>query len=159
MTIFFSPEIVTYAETTSIDLGVLLSVHLYEQNQHQQTLLPILNPDQPHAPLTDAGVARSRSAHTSYDIQLCISVSCLLRGVARSRSALTSFTALLRINSPPFTSPTPLVHAPVVLGLFLYLLIVNKLLLLSHSGARAPRGGVTRQGVVLTDLQSLRDCQ
>jgi hypothetical protein len=25
--------------------------------------------------------------------------------------------------------------------------------------ARAPRGGVTRQGVVLTDLQSLRDCQ
>jgi hypothetical protein len=27
------------------------------------------------------------------------------------------------------------------------------------SGARAPRGGVTRPGVVLTDLQSLRDCQ
>ena len=26
-------------------------------------------------------------------------------------------------------------------------------------GARAPRGGVTRQGVVLTDLQSLLDCQ
>jgi hypothetical protein len=24
---------------------------------------------------------------------------------------------------------------------------------------RAPRGGVTRQGVVLTDLQSLCDCQ
>jgi hypothetical protein len=28
-----------------------------------------------------------------------------------------------------------------------------------HAGARAPRGGVTRQGVVLTDLQSLLDCQ
>jgi hypothetical protein len=30
----------------------------------------------------------------------------------------------------------------------------------SYAGARAPlRGGVTRQGVVLTDLQSLHDCQ
>ena len=29
----------------------------------------------------------------------------------------------------------------------------------SYAGARAPRGGVTRQGVVLTDLQSLLDCQ
>ena len=28
-----------------------------------------------------------------------------------------------------------------------------------NDGARAPRGGVARQGVVLTDLQSLRDCQ
>ena len=28
-----------------------------------------------------------------------------------------------------------------------------------NAGARAPRGGVTRQGVVLTDLQSLLDCQ
>jgi len=28
-----------------------------------------------------------------------------------------------------------------------------------NAGARAPRGGVTRQGVQLTDLQSLRDCQ
>jgi hypothetical protein len=28
-----------------------------------------------------------------------------------------------------------------------------------NAEARAPRGGVTRQGVVLTDLQSLRDCQ
>jgi hypothetical protein len=28
-----------------------------------------------------------------------------------------------------------------------------------YAGARAPRGGVTRQGVVLTDLQSLLDCQ
>ena len=28
-----------------------------------------------------------------------------------------------------------------------------------NAGARAPRGGVTRQGVVLTDLQSLCDCQ
>jgi hypothetical protein len=28
-----------------------------------------------------------------------------------------------------------------------------------NAGARAPRGGVTRQGVVLTDLKSLRDCQ
>ena len=28
-----------------------------------------------------------------------------------------------------------------------------------HSPSRAPRGGVTRQGVVLTDLQSLRDCE
>ena len=28
-----------------------------------------------------------------------------------------------------------------------------------NAGARAPRGGVTRQGVVLTDLQSLGDCQ
>jgi hypothetical protein len=28
-----------------------------------------------------------------------------------------------------------------------------------NTGARAPRGGVTRQGVVLTDLQSLCDCQ
>jgi hypothetical protein len=28
-----------------------------------------------------------------------------------------------------------------------------------NAGARAPRGGVTRQGVVLTDFQSLRDCQ
>ena len=27
------------------------------------------------------------------------------------------------------------------------------------AGARAPRGGVTRQGVVLTDLMSLLDCQ
>ena len=38
--------------------------------------------------------------------------------------------------------------------------IVNKTsLTLSHSaGARSPRGGVTRQGVVLTDLQSLLDC-
>jgi hypothetical protein len=30
---------------------------------------------------------------------------------------------------------------------------------LSHAGPRAPRGGVTRQGVLLTDLQSLLDCQ
>ena len=29
----------------------------------------------------------------------------------------------------------------------------------TNTGARAPRGGVTRQGVVLTDLQSLLDCQ
>ena len=29
----------------------------------------------------------------------------------------------------------------------------------SCAGARAPRGAVTRQGVVLTDLQSLLDCQ
>ena len=29
----------------------------------------------------------------------------------------------------------------------------------SMLGARAPRGGVTRQGVVLTDLQLLCDCQ
>jgi hypothetical protein len=29
----------------------------------------------------------------------------------------------------------------------------------SYAGARAHRGGVTRQGVVLTDLQSLLDCQ
>jgi hypothetical protein len=29
----------------------------------------------------------------------------------------------------------------------------------SYAGARAPRGGVTRQGVVLSDLQSLLDCQ
>ncbi len=29
----------------------------------------------------------------------------------------------------------------------------------TYAGARAPRGGVTRQGVVLTDLQSLLDCQ
>jgi hypothetical protein len=29
----------------------------------------------------------------------------------------------------------------------------------SYAGALAPRGGVTRQGVVLTDLQSLLDCQ
>jgi hypothetical protein len=28
-----------------------------------------------------------------------------------------------------------------------------------NAGARAPRGGVTRQGVVLTDLQSLLDCR
>jgi hypothetical protein len=28
-----------------------------------------------------------------------------------------------------------------------------------YARARAPRGGVTRQGVVLTDLQSLLDCQ
>jgi hypothetical protein len=28
-----------------------------------------------------------------------------------------------------------------------------------NAGAHAPWGGVTRQGVVLTDLQSLRDCQ
>jgi hypothetical protein len=28
-----------------------------------------------------------------------------------------------------------------------------------NAGNRAPRGGVTRQGVVLTDLQSLLDCQ
>ena len=28
-----------------------------------------------------------------------------------------------------------------------------------NAGARAPRGGVTRQDVVLTDLQSLCDCQ
>jgi hypothetical protein len=28
-----------------------------------------------------------------------------------------------------------------------------------YAGARAPRGGVTRQRVVLTDLQSLVDCQ
>ena len=28
-----------------------------------------------------------------------------------------------------------------------------------NAGARAPRGGVTRQGVVLTDLPSLCDCQ
>jgi hypothetical protein len=28
-----------------------------------------------------------------------------------------------------------------------------------NAGARAPRGGVTRQGAVLTDLQSLCDCQ
>ena len=28
-----------------------------------------------------------------------------------------------------------------------------------NAGARAPRGGVPRQGVVLTDLQSLSDCQ
>ena len=45
-------------------------------------------------------------------------------------------------------------------------LIVNKLLSLSlslslavNAGARAPRGGVTRQGVVLTDLKSFFDCQ
>ena len=30
---------------------------------------------------------------------------------------------------------------------------------LSYAGARAPSGGVTRQGVVLTDLESLLDCQ
>jgi hypothetical protein len=48
---------------------------------------------------------------------------------------------------------------------FSHLFIVNKLLSLSlslsavNAGARAPRGGVTRQGVVLTDLQLLRDCQ
>jgi len=29
----------------------------------------------------------------------------------------------------------------------------------SYAGPRAPRGGVTRQGVVLIDLQSLVDCQ
>ncbi len=28
-----------------------------------------------------------------------------------------------------------------------------------NTGARAPRGGVNRQGVVLTDLQSLCHCQ
>ena len=28
-----------------------------------------------------------------------------------------------------------------------------------NAGARAPSGGVTRQGAVLTDLQSLCDCQ
>jgi hypothetical protein len=32
-------------------------------------------------------------------------------------------------------------------------------LLAVNAGARAPRGGVTRQGVVLTDLRSLCDCQ
>jgi hypothetical protein len=30
---------------------------------------------------------------------------------------------------------------------------------LSYAGPRVPRGGVTRQGVVLTELQSLLDCQ
>jgi len=30
---------------------------------------------------------------------------------------------------------------------------------LAYAGARAPRGGVIRQGVVLTDLLSLLDCQ
>jgi len=30
---------------------------------------------------------------------------------------------------------------------------------LPYAGARAPRGGVTRQGVVLTHLPSLLDCQ
>ena len=30
---------------------------------------------------------------------------------------------------------------------------------LSASLSHAPRGGVTRQGVVLTDLESLLDCQ
>ena len=29
----------------------------------------------------------------------------------------------------------------------------------SYAGARAPRGGVTRPGVVLTDLESPLDCQ
>ena len=29
----------------------------------------------------------------------------------------------------------------------------------SYAGARAPGGGVTRQGVVLADIQSLLDCQ
>jgi hypothetical protein len=59
-------------------------------------------------------------------------------------------------------------------SLFLFL-IVNKLFSLSlgphgqmesggrvlavNAGARAPRGGVTRHGVVRTDLQSLCDCQ
>ncbi len=33
------------------------------------------------------------------------------------------------------------------------------LMLTLNAGALAPRGGVTRQGVVLTDLQSLLDCQ
>jgi hypothetical protein len=28
-----------------------------------------------------------------------------------------------------------------------------------NAGARVPRGGVTRQGVVLTDFQSFLDCQ
>jgi hypothetical protein len=41
--------------------------------------------------------------------------------------------------------------------------IIKKSLSLSHclsyAGARAPSGGVTRQGVVLTDLESLLDCQ
>ena len=48
---------------------------------------------------------------------------------------------------------------------FSHLLMVNKLLSLcvsvaaSYAGARAPRSSVTRQGVVLTDFQSLLDCQ
>jgi len=37
--------------------------------------------------------------------------------------------------------------------------IVLAAVLPSYAGARAPRGGVTRQGVVLADLQSLLDCQ
>ena len=49
--------------------------------------------------------------------------------------------------------PLPL-HVPLPLLLLLLLL-----LLLPRRGARAPRGGVTRQGVVLTDFQSLLDCQ
>jgi hypothetical protein len=47
-----------------------------------------------------------------------------------------------------------------------HFLIVNKTslslggrVLAVNAGARVPRGGVTRQGVVLTDLQSLCDCQ
>jgi hypothetical protein len=35
----------------------------------------------------------------------------------------------------------------------------GRVLAVVNAGARAPRGGVTRQDVVLTDLQSLRDCQ
>jgi hypothetical protein len=33
------------------------------------------------------------------------------------------------------------------------------IVLVAHAGVRAPRTGVTRQGVVLTDLKSLLDCQ
>jgi len=49
------------------------------------------------------------------------------------------------------------------LSTFSHFLIVNKtslsLFLSPYAGARAPRGGVTRQSVVLTDLQPLLDSQ
>ena len=59
----------------------------------------------------------------------------------------------------PFSlSPSP----SLFLSLFFTVLSLSLALRVSpspsYAGARAPRGGVTRQGVVLTDLQSLLGC-
>ena len=65
------------------------------------------------------------------------------------------------VSSTTCTTPnSDLPYPPAKAGHMAKLRVgVEYSILAVNAGARAPRGGVTRQGVVLTDLQSLRDCQ
>jgi hypothetical protein len=72
-------------------------------------------------------------------LPLCLSLSlsvCVSHSVSLSRSSVS-----LSLSLSHFVSPSLCLSVS------------------SCAGARAPKGGVTRQGVVRTDLQSLLDCQ